>query len=519
MNCRKLIRHILIYGSGVWAGKAIGFIMIPFYTRALSPADYGVLELASRTTDIIAMILALGLAAALIRFHAEAKTDEDRERVIRTAVVFAGIVGLAAAGVLAISAGLVSDLVFGTGRYTLVVRLALIGMGLELGTMVPMALLRLQERSALFTAVNLGRLMVALGLNIYLVVLRRMGVVGVFTSNLVGVSLVLVVLFAATRRYWRPSIDLDVLKRMTAYSLPLVPSSLAMFVLNFGDRYFLRSCWGLKTLGVYALGYKLCLVMPGMIMEPLGLAWSAVMFEVANRDDANRVYARYFNGYMFCVVFFSVLIAALSRDLVKVMAAPGYGEAWRIVPVVLLGFIAWSSVNVFEIGALIEKKTYYRTLSCVTAGAVALAAYALLIPRWAGMGAAWATVLGFAAMSATSYVFSRKLRAIPYDMKRAAILVSLGAITYGATVLVPGVGVVSALGRACVVAMFPVLLYAVGYFEPENIAAVLGKRRAESREQRAERAEQPSYPSSEAEVGRPSHPPSEAEGVRGRSDS
>lgn len=485
MSLRKLVRHILIYGSGVWAGKAIGFIMIPFYTRALDRADYGVLELASRTTDIISMVLALGMAAALIRFHAEAKSSEEKDRVIRTAIVSMGVVGFVASCLLALVAPPLGLVLFGTARYGLILRLALVAMGLELATMVPLALLRLQERSALFAAVNLGRLGIGLGLNIYLVVLRHMGVVGVFTSNLVGVSATLLVLMIATRRYWRPDISPSVLRRMLAYSVPLVPSSLAMFVLNFGDRYFLRSFCGLGVLGVYALGYKLCLVMPGLVMEPLGLAWSAVMFEVANREDAGRVYERYFNGYMFCVVFFSLALAALSRDVVKVMADPSYGDAWMIVPVVLLGFVAWASVNVFEIGVLIEKKTWYRTLSCLAAGAVALIAYAVLIPRYGAMGAAWATVLGFAAMSGSSYAFSRRVRPIPYDMRRAGTLIGLGVLTYGATTLVPGVGLVSALGRVLIVVTFPALLYVAGYFEPENIAAVFGKWRAESGERRA----------------------------------
>ena len=75
-----------------------------------------------------------------------------------------------------------------------------------------------------------------------------MGVVGVFTSNLIGVSLVLAALIVATRRYWRFDLSiLRILKRMLAYSVPLVPSSLAMFVLNFGDRYFLRAHWGLSV--------------------------------------------------------------------------------------------------------------------------------------------------------------------------------------------------------------------------------------------------------------------------------
>ncbi len=486
MSFRRLAKHILIYGSGVWAGKAIGFIMIPVYTHALTTADYGVLELASRTTDIAAMVLGLGLTAALIRFHAEARTAEQRDDVIRTAIVSAGIMGMAASVILALLAAPVSSVIFGSVRYGSILRLALIGMGLELATMTPLVLLRIHERSVLFAAINLGRLGVALGLNIYLVVVRHMGVVGVFTSNLVGVSLVMIVLVIATRQYWRPGIDLPTLKRMLAYSVPLVPSSLAMFVLNFGDRYFLRAHWGLSVLGVYALGYKLCLVMPALVMEPLGLAWSAIVFEVANREDSGRVYARYFNGYMFCVAFFSVALAALSKDVIKAMADPGYGDAWKVVPVVILAFTVWASVNVFEIGALIEKKTWLRTLSGLAAAAAALLAYAALIPRWGAMGAAWATMIGFTAMAVSACILSARVHPIPYDLRRAALLLAIGALVYGGSTLVPGFGVIPALGRVLVVAVMPVALWAVRYFEPENVAAVLGKWRGERKERSAD---------------------------------
>ena len=39
--------------------------------------------------------------------------------------------------------------------------------------------------------------------------------------------------------------------------------------------------------------------------------------------------------------------------------------------------MTWASVNVFEIGALLEKKTWLRTLSGLIAAVAALLAYAL----------------------------------------------------------------------------------------------------------------------------------------------
>lgn len=475
MNFRALLKHTLIYGSGVWAGKVIGFIMIPVYTRALRPADYGVLELISRTTDVIALVLGMGLASALLRFHAGAKSEKERGRVISTSVFFAGAVGLLAAVGLASAAGPISTVVLGSAQYRPCLVLALIAMGLELCAAVPMVLLRIHERSGLFTAVSLARLVTALSLNIYLVVVLRMGVWGVMVSNLVGISLVMSILVLATRKAWRPALDMRILRAMLAYSLPLVPCSFAMFVLNFGDRYVLRACCGLGVLGVYSLGYKICMVMPALVMEPLGLAWSAVVFTVADCADAGRVYARYFNGFMFCVVFACLWLSALARDIVSVMAAPSYIDAYKIVPVVSLGLAAWAASSVFETGILIEKKTCYRTVGHLTSAVVVTVAYFILIPRYGAMGAAWATVLGFSAMAASTYVFAQRLHPIPYGMRRAALLLGVGGGVYGLTQIVPGQGhALTALARALLVSAYPGLLYVVGYFDGENVAAAKG---------------------------------------------
>jgi len=290
-------------------------------------------------------------------------------------------------------------------------------------------------------------------------------------SNLIGILLTLAALLAAVGRSPRPRIDSRLLRAMLAYSLPLVPCSFAMFVLNFGDRYFLRAYWDLRTLGVYSLGYKLCMVMPGLVMEPVGLAWSAVVFTVADREDGPRIYARYFNAFMFCVVFLGLWLSAVARDLVQIMADRAYWEAYRIVPVVMLGLIAWAASSVFETGILLAKKTYYRTLGHALSAAIVTGAYALAIPRYGAMGAAWATVIGFGAMAAATYAFSQRLFPIPYDLRRAAQLVGVAAGLYAISRLLPGAGLALIVPRTLVVLTCPAILLVTGYFEQENVSA------------------------------------------------
>jgi hypothetical protein len=42
---RTAARHLVVYGAGNMAARALGFLMIPFYTHYLSPKDYGILEI------------------------------------------------------------------------------------------------------------------------------------------------------------------------------------------------------------------------------------------------------------------------------------------------------------------------------------------------------------------------------------------------------------------------------------------------------------------------------------------
>lgn len=475
MDFRGLVKHTFIYASGIWAGKAIAFLMIPIYTRCLTPVDYGILEMIGRTTDIIALVTCMGMASALLRFHAEAKSDMERRRVVSTAITFAAGLGVLCAALLLMFAAPLSQLILGSARYSTYFRLGFVAMGMEVCVAVPMVLLRMHERSALFTGINLGRLLVALSLNIYMLVVLRMGVMGVMISTVVGISLVVLVLMGACWRSWRPGLDTRLLRVMLAYSLPLVPCSFVMFVLTFGDRYFLRAYCGLGVLGVYSLGHRICMVMPALVMEPLGFAWTPVVFTLADRPDAGALYARYFNGFMFCVVFACLWLSALSRDLIRIMADSGYHDAYKVVPVVTLGMTFWAASSVFETGIMLKKKTYYRTMGHALAALIVVCAYVLLIPRYGAMGAAWATVCGFAAMAASIYLLSRRLYYIPYDLRRFALLLTVAFFVYACCMAVPGAGSTNTvLLRTLLVIAFPALLCLTGYFTPENAAAAKG---------------------------------------------
>ena len=65
---RRLGRDAALYSLGVILGRAVSFLMLPVYTRFLSPADYGVMQLLDLTVDVAAIFFTAGATSGVQRF-------------------------------------------------------------------------------------------------------------------------------------------------------------------------------------------------------------------------------------------------------------------------------------------------------------------------------------------------------------------------------------------------------------------------------------------------------------------
>src|SRR5215469_7816148 len=114
---RELIKKTGIYSIGMISGRAISVLLLPVYTRFLTPADYGVLELLDVTVNLVSLLLGERLGQAIFYFYFAASTKEEKDKCISTAFLCSILIGVACS-VLSLSwAPMLSHLVFGTSEY------------------------------------------------------------------------------------------------------------------------------------------------------------------------------------------------------------------------------------------------------------------------------------------------------------------------------------------------------------------------------------------------------------------
>jgi len=123
----ELARHSAIYGFGSLVSRFIAVLLLPVYTRYLSPADYGLIETLIALSAILTVLLAAGVKSAFFRFYFDEKDDEGKRRVIRTSFWFTMVMGTAGLVAGIALAGPISDLLFGTSGHANLVRAAFVG--------------------------------------------------------------------------------------------------------------------------------------------------------------------------------------------------------------------------------------------------------------------------------------------------------------------------------------------------------------------------------------------------------
>lgn len=442
-----LARHTVIYGIGVIIGRAVSFLMLPIYTRYLTPADYGVMGLVEMTLDFVAIIGGAKLALGIFRFYHKADSDLARHQIVATSFLMIGIMYALVGTTAFLAASPLSFLIFGTPDNAILFRIAAVNLAVSSLTIVPLALARVEDRSVFFVATNLAKLVLLVALNLLFLVWMGLGVLGVFLSSLIGNVVVGTFLSLWLFRRISFSFDPASAKALFRYGFPLMGMQVATFATTFGDRFFLQGFGDESIVGLYNLAYQFAFLMVMVGFVPVDQIWGPRRFRAIREPNSDSVLSRAFILIHLLVLSTAVGIAILVGDVLRIMTTPEFFSAAAFVPVLLLAYVfqCWASVQ--DLGILVSERTEYLTIANLVAAAVALVGFAILVPTYLAWGAAVATLAAFGCRYLLTYTFSQRLYHIRYEWAPVLISLGWGALLVGShQLLIPEMTLVASMG-------------------------------------------------------------------------
>jgi O-antigen/teichoic acid export membrane protein len=473
-------------------GRLLTFLLQPYYAHHFDPALNGIQSVVYSYIPIVSIGLYLGMDVAYMR-HAAAVKDApaaERQRVFTMSF-----------GAVALIGGLITGLAFAaTAWLAPLTRLdrAAFRFMLAIGytdalLAVPYAHLRMTGRAARYAALRLLFVAASIALNIILIGHLHWGVAGIFTANVTANLGVLLLLTADIVPNVRPALLRGApWHGLWLYALPLMPATLAVMLVENGDRIVLnylpesaaRAVYHMTSkdvVGIYSFNYKLGVAML-LVVQMFRLAWVPFSLQHARDPQAPQLFSRVLMALMLACAMTFLAIALLLPVAVEIPAIhdyikPGYWLGLPIVPVILLGYIFSGMYAVVTAGLYIERRTNVLAWIAAAGALLNLAICAVAAPRWGMASVAWATPAAYALMAALGAWQANRVFPVPFEWGRLAQLGVYAGVLFAADrwMQASGITPLSLAGvtsKAVLILALPALLLSTGFFRHGEMRAL-----------------------------------------------
>lgn len=427
----RMIKHSSIYAIGNISRQVVGFVMLPIYTRYLSPADYGAVGLLMFIVALIELIFGARLFQAVPKFFFEQKSKREGDAVISTALMITSAVSsLSMLAVVAFRAP-ISEVAFGTGDYGLLVGIFAVLILTHSLESYSLGYVRIQQRPWLFIGASMAKLVMQLSLNVWFVVVLEWGVLGVAYGSVISSVIFTVGMTLYTLLNTGIRFNTHIAKRMLLFSWPLWLSGLAGLYVGSANRYYIRLFSTLDDVGLFELAAKFGTIITLLVWMPFSQYWQTERFRLYREPNPIPVYQAVFRFISASLVVAALGVAIFGGPVIRIMAAPEFHAAAQAVPYLVFSAVFQCLVYFGNFSFLVKEKTGWMTWNSYCTAAIATVFYFALIPSMGFVGAAQALMLANGFQFLVVHLAARK----HYDMQisllplSALLAVSIASLT------------------------------------------------------------------------------------------
>lgn len=437
-DIKRLGKETLVYGTSTVLARLLNFCLVPFYTYYLLPGDYGIIATVFAAIALFNVVFLFGMDQSYLRFASDAA---DKNKVFRQCFYGVLVNGLILGGLLALLHPVAARIIGVPPQAGYLLQLAAAILFLDVLNMIAFTKLRLERRAWYFAGVRTASIIVNVLGNIYFIAVLHQGIASILWANILAslASLILLapVVWSELKQNFSFRLDWKLEKELLSFAWPFVPSGLASLLVSVIDKPILVHLAGPAQVGIYQANFKIGVFMM-LVVSMFDQAWRPFFLAHAKDSDAKDTFARVFSFFVAIAGWIWLGLVFLMPDIIQSnlfgnfhLIAPAYWGGLSVIPLVLTGYFCYGLYVNFMVGPVLTKKTRVLLWITLLGAAVSITTNLTLVPHIGILGAGWAVALSYAAMAAALFCFTRRVYPIPYEYKKIAALVVLGAATMG----------------------------------------------------------------------------------------
>ena len=419
---KELSKDTAIYGISTMVGRFLNFLLVPLYTNVFIKSDFGAYTNILIFIGIMNVVFIYGMDASFLKYSSKIKIGDEKDNFSTPylSVLFTGVFLFAAILFLKPTIALLLDI---PSKYIYLINYAAIILLVDSLSVIPFIKLRLERKATKFAAFKIINICINVALNLYLILILKLGIEAIFIANVAASAFTYLLLFPSVIKNLRFKINKELLKSLLKFGLPYFPASLGAMLIQGIDRPILGHLTNLGTVGVYSANYKLGIFMM-LFVSMFQFAWQPFFLQNEDEKNAKELFSKVFTYFALAGSIILITISLFISDIVKINVFGHYiiGSAYwgglNIVPIILLSYLFYGFYFVFIAGIYIKEKSIYIPFITLGGAVINIISNLILIPIYGIIGAALSTLASYLFMSAALYFVTQKFYKIQYELFR-----------------------------------------------------------------------------------------------------
>jgi len=415
---KQLFSFTLILGIGTVISKLMTYVVLtPLYTKYLTTAEFGIVDLVVQTANLLMPLVSLGINQAVLRFGMDGETD--RGAVLTTGLVV-NLLGFGAFLLFYPLVRMIPDF----GEYALLIYLFVF---CSITHYLFAYCVNSMQKAKLFTICVIIGTAITVVLDILFLAKWNMGITGYILAIALSDATCSVILIFTGKLYKLirfKKLKRTIAKAMLKYSIPLIPNSALWWVTDYSDRYMVTRFIGESANGLYSLAYRL----PNMLIMVCGIfmdAWQMSVLSEKSRLERQHFFSNVFQMYQSIIFVGASALIAGAKLVTEIMADPAFYDSWQYIPTLVMATAMSCFVTFLGTIYVVEKKSNSSLVTTVIGTVLNLALNFMLIPRMGAHGAAIATAASYGFVFLLRAFHTRKFIPIDWDLPRLFLNLSL----------------------------------------------------------------------------------------------
>lgn len=425
MEARKknFLKDFFIYGFGDLSSKLIVFILLPLYSRTLSQADFGFLELILATQTFVTPIVLFQIVTSVYRFLIDKK--KDPQEVFTSSILFI---------FFSVTLFLIIYLSF---NYYYNFNLPYINIILCLYVVNVFHIFFKEVARGIgntiaYSTSGIIKTIVSGSLNILFLVYYGLSYEGVMLAMVFGNITSLIYLFLILKSwdlFRLNKFDFLGLKSLLAFSGPLIPNALLWWLISLSDRYLIDYYLDKSELGIYSMAAKISSMLL-IFNTVINQAWQSAAIREDKSKSRDKFYTEVFQIVIVLELFIVFVGAISSKYVVALGLSEDYFSSWPHIPILLAAAMFHFFGTFYGVGYWTSKKMKGALYTSLAAAILNIGINLLFLKHWGIWVASISTLVSYSIMWVLRVLSTKEFFKIEVNYYKLFLSIFLIIIVY-----------------------------------------------------------------------------------------